>query len=443
MDKQQGIASELGNQPLFSIGDSRYSRELTQFINKQIDKEHTFRFLVYTNAFAFVAIFLAANGLGVNQLIGVVAWTYSVFAVMLLINLWSFLKKRLDVFGLMFAWRLGLSYLVYDFALAGILVVNACSHQSAPTVVAVVAVVMAGSMTLTVSARSIVEFLLGKTVLLVTSIGVLLAEADANVTIIFPLLVAFILMCLSSYWIFVMRLRVLNQHFQQQHVMAQLQKETSLRERLLVYVGHDLRQPINALGMLLHTLPKEDQNIIEAKECVRSSKRLISDIVQLADFDKELNAQNELVSVQSLFDSIKLEYSFAANQANCQLRFVNTELIIYNDPKLVARIIKNFVANAIAHAGGATILVGVRRRVQSIDILVIDNGLGVSDADKTTLFDEFVKGQSSGSVIGLGLGLAIAKHYAQVCGAQILFESTLGKGSLFGLSLPIKNANLN
>ena len=117
--------------------------------------------------------------------------------------------------------------------------------------------------------------------------------------------------------------------------------------------------------------------------------------------------------------------------------------MIYNDPKFVERIIKNFVANAIKHAEGSTILVGVRRRVHSIDILVKDSGPGITDADKTIIFNEFVKGESTCSDIGFGLGLAIAEHYAEVCKAEILFDSTLGKGTSFGLRLPIKNGNLN
>ena len=412
-------------------------------VELEVEKEHAFRFLIYVNVVSFIVIFLAANGLGVSELIKIIGWVFFLFSFVLVINVVDFIAKKIDQFKCAHSFRLGLSYLIYDFVLAGILLVNAFAIYSAPISIAVVAMVMGGFMSLVVSPRSMLEFFLGKSVLLAVSLYALSHAPGDSLTMMFPLLVAFILMTVPAYWLLSMRRRVLGQSLQQQQMLGQLQKETNLRERLLTYVGHDLRQPINALGMLLHALPEGDTNVIEAKECVRSSKRLISDIVQVSDVEKELNVHVESFAVQSLFDSIKLEYSFLANQADCELRIVDTSAVIHNDPKFVARIIKNFVTNAIIHAAGSTILVGVRRRRHSIDILVLDSGQGIPDEDKTIIFDEFVKGESSCSDIGFGLGLAIAKHYASECKAEILFDSTSGQGAMFGLRLPIKNDNSN
>ena len=216
-------------------------------------------------------------------------------------------------------------------------------------------------------------------------------------------------------------------------MIKQLKFETDLRERLLIYIGHDLRQPINAIDMLLYALPNSDQNILEAKECVRSSKRLISDIVQLADFNKKLDADHKLFDIQSIFDSIKLEYSFSSKQANCELKVINTKLKVFNDSRYIQRILNNFVSNAITHSKATKILIGVRRRKNSIDLLVIDNGCGIYASDKHNIFKEFAKGTSSNQSNGLGLGLVIAKHYADVCDVEILFESITNKGSKFGM----------
>ncbi|MGH1543625.1 MAG: sensor histidine kinase [Arenicella sp.] len=433
MNDQHTTVNIFNGQSVFLNMDNHFSDKLPQLINSQVEEEHAFRFLVYVNAIAFVVIFLAANGLGVDELITIVTSAYSLFILALIINLSKYITAKLDSSKRFFAWRLGLSYLVYDCTLAGILLINAQSDQPAPTIVAVIIVVMAGFMNLTVNPRSISEFLSGKMILLTASLYALYIDPSDSMMMTFPLLIAFILMSISAYWIFVIRLRAMSQRLEQQYALNQLQVETDLRDRLMTYIGHDLRQPINAIGMLLHAMPQNDQNIIEAKECVRSSKRLISDIVQLADFHKELSASNELFSVQSLFDSIELEYSFAASQANCQLRFVRTRMELVNDYKYIARIIKNYVSNAIIHAAGSKILVGVRRRKHCIDILVIDNGPGISDSDKNRVFDEFVKGESSWQDIGFGLGLAIAKHYADVCNVEILFDSEQAHGSMFGL----------
>ena len=431
MIKQQSIVGDFSSQYLFSVSGSSYPNELLTLISEQVDKEHAYRFFIYVNSFSFITLFLAANGLGVNELITIVVSSYLLFAFTLVINVVDYIRQKIDSVRILITCRQTLSYLVYDFCLSCMLIFNALSEQSAPVFVSVIAAVVTGFMSLAVSPRSMVEFAVGKVFVLIVSIVLLFTEPVLNITIVFSLLVSFILVSVPAYWMIVIRIRMLDQYLREQAVIVQLRQETQLRERLLVYVGHDLRQPINALGMLLHTLPEDDLSIIEAKECVRSSKRLIGDIVQLADFGKELSAHYESFPIQLLFDSIKLEYSYAASQADCQLRIVDSSIVLNNDFKLISRIIKNFLTNAIVHAPGFNILIGVRRRSLSVDILVIDNGPGVPDKDKGTLFEDFVQGEQSA---GLGLGLAIAEHYAAVCDAKILFNTNLGKGSCFGVA---------
>ena len=118
------------------------------------------------------------------------------------------------------------------------------------------------------------------------------------------------------------------------------------------------------------------------------------------------------------------------------LRIVPTSIVVWNDQKLLTRIIKNFVSNAIVHAPNSDILLGVRRRKNHIDILVLDNGPGIRQQDHERIFKEFARGNSQMGEHGLGLGLAIASHFATVCGAEILLTSEPKAGTCIGLRLP-------
>lgn len=425
------------------VSESVLAQEVAHDFNHQTEQEHAFRFFVNLNATAFLVVAFAASGMSIADLMHIVVWVYLMLSLVLMVNIVSPITRWIDQSDWLKDTRLALSYLVYDCALAFILLANANADLVAPTEVAVAFVVMAGFISLAVSPRSIFEFVLGKAILFSVVAFVLIEDTEQNALMLFPVLLAFVLMSVPAYWIYLMRLRMTYQKVEQRHLMGRLQNETGLRERLMVYIGHDLRQPINALGMLLHAMPGSDQNLVEAKECVRSSKRLIGDIVQVADYQKELSRVDSEFSIQSLMDAIKLEYNFIAKQANCQLRFVDTRFTMLNDPALVGRILRNFVANAITHASASTILIGVRRRKASLDLLVLDNGIGVSDNESEAIFKEFVRAEKSALNPGLGLGLSIAKHYAEVCDAEIIFESNLGRGTMFGLRVPFKTAKLD
>ena len=420
-----------------------FSNEVNLDLNRQTEREHVFRFFININATAFLVVALAASGMGLSYLISIVAWVYLILSGVLLINIIPSVTRLIDQSKWLEKTRMALSYLIYDFCLAFILLVNAQAQLSAPIKTSIIIVVMASFISLAVSPRSIFEFILGKIILFIAVAIVVVAYSDDNIVILFPVLLAFILVSVPAYWIYLIRLKVTNHRVEQQSLIKRLKNETEIRERLMVYIGHDLRQPINALGMLLHAMPQQNQSLAEAKECVRASKRLIGDIVQLADYQKELKPANSEFSIQSLFDAIKLEFNFVAHQVNCEIRCVDTKLKIINDQTLIGQILRNFVGNAITHANASTILIGVKRRKTALDLLVIDNGDGIRDHEKEAIFDEFVSGEHSIHKPGFGLGLTIAQHYADVCDAKILFQSKQGKGTLFGLSVPFRNASLS
>ena len=85
------------------------------------------------------------------------------------------------------------------------------------------------------------------------------------------------------------------------------------------------------------------------------------------------------------------------------------------------------------------------RDTQTIEVSVTDTGVGISEADKTHIFEEFFTSfntlaHSSGEYKfgkrGIGLGLAIAKRFVEMHGGRIWFESEVGKGSRFVFTLP-------
>jgi len=437
-------------QLIFSVRDSPYSADMELLFIEQASREWFFRLFLYMNSVAFVTVFLALSGLSVATAINAIVSLYFVLAATIAFELRTgFSKPSTSAPKIGSLRSIRWTYIIHDLVLASILWFNATAVDAAPVLTTVGAVVAASFVTLIVTPKSIIEFFIGKTFLLFTCLVYIALSNTApgsdagqhsvehGALSLFPLVLVFILMFAAGYWIYLEHIRQMHQRLLQRSLHQQIEKEKNLRERLFVYIGHDLRQPINALGMLLHSTPVEPQNIIDSQQCVRSCKRLINDIVQIADYQvDQLPCIASNVSVQSIFDEISFEYTFEASLAACTLRIVPTSIVVCNDHKLLTRIIKNFVSNAIVHAPNSDILMGVRRRKNHIDILVLDNGPGISRQDHERIFKEFTRGNSRMGEHGLGLGLAIASHFATVCAAEILFTSELKAGTCIGLRLP-------
>jgi signal transduction histidine kinase len=115
------------------------------------------------------------------------------------------------------------------------------------------------------------------------------------------------------------------------------------------------------------------------------------------------------------------------------------------DRKRLAQVIDNLVSNAIKYteAGGR---VQVRASIadDAVRIAVSDTGIGISQADRTRLFNRFFRGTEADrrAIQGIGLGLSIAKSIVESHGGRIEVDSEPGRGSEFRVVLPLYAAQL-
>jgi CheY-like chemotaxis protein/anti-sigma regulatory factor (Ser/Thr protein kinase) len=114
---------------------------------------------------------------------------------------------------------------------------------------------------------------------------------------------------------------------------------------------------------------------------------------------------------------------------------------IHGDEARLRQILINLVGNAVkfTHQGGVTLRLGSRQNaISHLVIEVEDSGLGISAEDQQRLFQPFVQlGKQAGENQGTGLGLSITQQFVKLMGGSISLESTLGKGSLFHVDLPL------
>lgn len=465
-DHQPDVEAVPDQGTILGLFDSRFGKKIQQVLTDRSLVESMVSSLFYINLSTFLCISLAANGLSVKAatLYLLVAFCFVAFSFIAQMA-WS--RYRLARRGINNAIFYSLIGLLEDATIIIVLYINATAAQQVVPTIAIVCVCAATFLTLPVSTRLFASLTLSKSAILLCCIIYIVeagSDGSSNTILVFPVLITFVFIFSLAYSLYLRQIKLLHQQYQQeelreiiqdknrklrdaiaseQETNAELSRAHTLREKIIRHIGHDLRQPINALNYSLFNIDKnkldEDQQeqINIATKSIESANYLIEEVLQIATYKKsELKANIESFKISSLLRIIEREYAVAVKQAGCELHVVNCEAVILSDYQLVSRIVKNYLSNAIRYAGGCRIVIGVRRREGYFEVQVIDNGPGIPQDIRENLFEEFVTGGNSKDREGFGLGLSIVKHLAEVCNGGVSITSTIDKGTRCSLLLP-------
>ncbi|MGO9675398.1 MAG: CheR family methyltransferase [Methylocella sp.] len=219
-----------------------------------------------------------------------------------------------------------------------------------------------------------------------------------------------------------------------------------LKSQFLAAASHDLRQPLQSMRLLSAILGRQltDQNTLKLNAKFKETIDVMNGVVNAILDINQLEAGAIKPAVQNfpanmLLDKLFDEFNFLVKAKGLEWRVLRCNAMLISDPRLLVQILRNLINNAIKFTGSGKILVGCRRRGGALSIEVWDSGPGIRDADMSNIFEFFHKGQASPTGVddGLGLGLAIVRHLAEILGHEIRISSSVGKGSCFSIRVPI------
>jgi signal transduction histidine kinase len=108
------------------------------------------------------------------------------------------------------------------------------------------------------------------------------------------------------------------------------------------------------------------------------------------------------------------------------------------DREKLRQILANLLDNAVKFSPeGGTVTVAARRRSDTVELRVTDEGVGVPEAERERIFRKFYRGAGGSNGGGTGLGLFIARGLVAAMGGKIWVESAEGKGAHFIFELPL------
>jgi len=176
------------------------------------------------------------------------------------------------------------------------------------------------------------------------------------------------------------------------------------------------------------------------KRAVERMTHLTEDLLDVSSIDaRTLRLDCARVAVSNLIDEAADLLAATAEARGLTLqRAISLPLPdVWGDTRRILQVLFNLLGNAIKFTpAGGTVTVGASASNTAVAIFVHDTGVGVSDADRSSVFERFWQAKDTAS-LGTGIGLTIAKAIVDAHGGRIAVESAAGKGTTFTFTIPI------
>lgn len=230
--------------------------------------------------------------------------------------------------------------------------------------------------------------------------------------------------------------------------LSQEQNVHQIKDRLLELVHHQFRTPLTTIISSTALLElKYDEMGPENHR--RHIQKIGIAANQLVDFLNNIQAVQQAENnrlglyprriqldayVKDFIEQLKHEFN-TKQDVRLIIYGLRDEVIL--DGSLFGEILRQLLSNAMRYSeSNSGIDVHIECNAEEIVLTVIDRGVGIAEQDQPHIFESMYRADAVENVPGLGLGLTIAQAAAKVHGGKISFESELGKGSTFRVTLP-------
>lgn len=218
---------------------------------------------------------------------------------------------------------------------------------------------------------------------------------------------------------------------------------SEMKSRFVSLAAHDFRTPLTTVLTSVSLLKKykdtdqqekRDKHIERIKISVNNLNDIINDFLSHDKLEQgKVVAQKKTFELIALCNQVIDEVAVIKKKGQ-EIRYIHhgDKLAKNLDEKLLRNILINLLSNAIKYSGeDKPIELHTDTQNGQLMIEVKDSGIGIPEEDQKNIFKQFFRANNAINIYGIGLGLNIVKHYAEMMGGTIEFNSVAGQGTTF------------
>ena len=226
------------------------------------------------------------------------------------------------------------------------------------------------------------------------------------------------------------------------------EEQSRLRSRFFSAANHDIRQPLQAIGIYTQLLQQnKDPTIKPIVEQLSKStfvlQTLVAQILEVSRLETgHIKVSKEPIKLKALLEDLAAEFEPLAKQKGLEFKLKTLDVNVYTDPQLLLRALRNLLNNALAYTQSGTIYLAARLiGGRHVSICVLDSGPGIEKEDQKKIFDTFYRAHSTrDQAEGFGLGLSIVRMICDQLQFTLSLSSRPGRGSIFRIKMPVHEA---
>lgn len=231
------------------------------------------------------------------------------------------------------------------------------------------------------------------------------------------------------------------------NMAAALATTEAMKNEFISSVSHELRTPLTAIKGWAETLSYDvdKETISKGVRVIRNETERLSEMVEeLLDFSRmqsgKFSLRIEKMDLLAELGDAVLIYAEKARRENIRIIYHEPEMLpfVNGDRNRIRQVFINIIDNAIKYSNeGCTITIGAEAVKNKIQVIIADNGVGISKQDLPRVKTKFFKANQTRR--GSGIGLAVADEIITMHGGTLRIDSELHKGTSVIITLPAAN----
>jgi two-component system OmpR family sensor kinase len=236
--------------------------------------------------------------------------------------------------------------------------------------------------------------------------------------------------------------------------IAELREAVRSRDDFLAIAAHELRNPLTPILLcvkLIRIAENSGDRTKAAKELDRLERQIkhfvartqmLLEVGQITSH--KFQAQRSSVNLSELVAGLISDYEqMIARSGSTIVADIEDGVVGNLDRMALSEIVENLLSNAIKYGQRNPIELYLKNHGAYAQLSVRDHGIGIAGKDKDRIFERFERAVSKDVRTGFGIGLWLTRNLVEAMGGSILVEGTPGEGSVFIVTLPLKNQENN